>query len=51
MSTPETETAPPEPEPKLCRECHGWGTVEVCSVGGHRRTEDCRHCAGSGEEL
>lgn len=39
----------PPPPYKLCRACHGWGTVTVRS-GEYVRTEDCRQCAGTGEE-
>lgn len=35
---------------KLCRECHGWGTVTSTYPGGLMSTEDCPRCAGSGEE-
>jgi hypothetical protein len=34
---------------KLCRKCHGSG-VKESSAGGHGHTEECRHCAGTGEE-
>lgn len=47
MAEPEPETAA---HYKLCRECHGWGTVTIRYPDGMRTTEDCRHCAGSGEE-
>lgn len=36
---------------KLCRECHGWGTVTSTYPGGLMSTEDCRRCAGTGEEI
>lgn len=35
---------------KLCRDCHGWGTVTIKHGGGLMTTEDCRRCAGTGEE-
>lgn len=36
---------------KLCRQCHGWGTVTIRHPDGLRSTEDCRPCGGSGEEI
>lgn len=42
---------PPAQQFKICRECHGWGSVEIRLADGMRYTEDCRPCAGTGEEL
>jgi hypothetical protein len=36
---------------KLCRQCRGWGVVTITHPGGLMSTEDCRPCAGTGEEI
>jgi len=38
-------------EPKLCRQCRGWGVISTPYGGGVFGTEDCRRCAGTGEDL
>lgn len=37
--------------PKICRHCRGWGVISTPYGGGVFGTEDCRHCAGTGEEM
>jgi DnaJ-class molecular chaperone len=36
---------------RLCRDCRGWGQITTVNGGGYAVTEDCRRCAGTGEEL
>lgn len=38
------------PEGKICRKCRGWGVISTPRGGGVFGTDDCRQCAGTGEE-
>lgn len=54
MAEPESEEAAATYEanaPKLCRHCRGWGVISTPYGDGVFGTEDCRHCAGTGEEM
>lgn len=35
---------------KPCRQCRGWGVISAPYGSGVFGTEDCRQCAGTGEE-